>query len=79
VKLLFKSGGKTYEVVRYDSAHEGPHRDTLLPNGTKYRVNKYTYLNNNQGLTFALDDIQEHWAHYIERFNRWLKENEKIT
>jgi hypothetical protein len=75
VKLILKHGGNEYEVIRFDAAHGGPHRDTLLPDGTKYAIKKFDYLDNNQGLTFALDDIQEHWEFYIERFRQWLEEN----
>lgn len=75
VKLLLKVSGQTFEVIRYDTAHGGPHRDTLFPDGTKYRIRKFDYLDNNQGLTFALDDIDEHWEFYIEGFKQWLEKS----
>lgn len=73
VKLHLIYQDKTYEVLRFDTAHGGPHKDVLHPDGSKYLVKHFLYLDNNQGLTFALDDIKEHWKSYIERFKKWLE------
>lgn len=77
VKLHFQRGETTYEVLRFDTALGGPHKDVLLPSGTKHHVKTFHYLDNNQALTFAIDDIFEHWQLYIERFQQWLEENKK--
>jgi hypothetical protein len=76
VKLLLNEKGKEYEVIRFDTAHGGPHKDVLRPDGSKEYVQTFYYLDNNQGLTFALDDVDEHWEFYVERFRKWLQRKE---
>jgi hypothetical protein len=36
VKLRVDFEGKRYEVIRYDAAHGGPHKDVLRPDGTRH-------------------------------------------
>jgi len=33
VKLILKANDKFFEVIRFDSGHECPHKDILKPNG----------------------------------------------
>ncbi len=77
VKLYFVSGNKEFEVIRYDVAHGGVHKDILLPDGSKQDLIPYHYLDNKQGLTFAVKDIYLHWEFYIERFEQWLRKEKK--
>jgi len=76
-KLQFEHGGERMEVIRYDAAHGGPHKDVLRPDGRKDQVISLKYLDNNQALTFALDDLHEHWQCYMERYKQWLSESER--
>ena len=77
VKLNYVKGNETHEVIRFDTAHGGVHKDILLPNGSKYRVINYSYLTNEEGVNFATDDLEEHFEFYIERFQQWLKQKEE--
>lgn len=77
IKLHYIRGNKEFDVLRYDTAHGGVHKDILLSDGSKYDLVPYHHLNNKEGLTFAIQDIRLHWQFYIERFERWLKENKK--
>lgn len=59
------------EVVRYDSAHGRPHRDTLNWFGrTIHKRWNPVGTTNNQALTRAIDDITKNWEQYIESFVR---------
>lgn len=73
VKLRCRFRGVWYEVVRYDSGHNVPHKDILMPDGTVVRKVWYRYMNNNQALDFALDEIKEQYEFYRWRFEQWLK------
>ncbi len=73
VKLLSIFGNKWYEVVRYDSGHGTPHKDILTPDGKVSRKIWYKYMNNNQALDFALDEMNEQMEFYKWRFKQWLK------
>ena len=77
VKLELELEGGIHEVIRYDAAHGGPHKDVLMPDGSKYDVVPYHNLGIDEGFTFAVSDIKENWAFYTERFLRWLKAKEK--
>ena len=65
--------GTWFEVVRYDSGHTIPHKDILMPDGDIERKIWYRYMNNNQALDFALDEIKEQFEFYRWRFERWLR------
>ena len=73
VKLRCRFHGVWYEVVRYDSGHGIPHKDVLKPDGSFDRKVWYRYMNNNQALDFALDEIKEQFEFYRWRFEQWLK------
>jgi hypothetical protein len=60
VKLYFVYENNEYELIRYDTAHGGVHKDVLFPDGSKYDVVPYYYLNNKEGLNFAIQDIRLH-------------------
>jgi hypothetical protein len=73
VKLLLRAGKKYYEVIRFDSAHGCPHKDTLDDKGTILRKTWFESLDNQQGLDIAIKDIKDNYELYIERFNKWRK------
>jgi hypothetical protein len=73
VKLILKINGNVFEVVRYDSGHECPHKDILKPDGTLDRKVWYESLDNQQALDIAVKDLKENQHFYIERFKRWPK------
>ena len=59
-------------VVRYDTAHEKPHRDILQRNGeqTKDWFEGYAVA---EVLTIGQKDIMENWTTYRERFMKEKK------
>lgn len=73
VKLLCQFEEHWYEVVRYDSGHECPHKDILDTNGNVVRKVWYEYLDNSQALTLAITDIKDNCEFYRERYLKWLK------
>lgn len=77
VKLNLIVDEKVFEMVRFDNAHNVVHKDILFPDSSKFKVVSYPYLTNEQGLDFAVDDLEEHCEFYLERFERWLKEKQK--
>ena len=77
VKLILKSNGKVFEVMRFDSGHECPHKDILKPNGELSRKVWYESLDNEQALDIAVKDLKENYGFYIERFKKWLKDGKE--
>ncbi len=77
VKLLCDIHGRRYEVIRYDSAHGCPHKDTLDTEGHVISDRKvwYYYLSNSVAFTTAIDDIEQNYEFYRERFVKWLRVN----
>ncbi len=61
-----------YPVVRYDSWHDRPHRDTLDRFG---HVRRKTWLTIDyaDGLDFAISDLRLRWQAYRENFVRRMQ------
>lgn len=59
-------------VIRYDTAHGFAHLDRLHP---YQRAEKSTVAtqDNNEALTFAIDDLVKNWSGYRRRYEEWLK------
>jgi len=74
VKLHYIEKSKDYEIIRYDAAHGGVHRDVLRPDGSKYIMDEMHHLSKKEGLTFAIKDVRTNWKSYVERFQRWHKD-----
>ena len=75
VKYYSRIGGKWQEIIRYDSGHDCPHKDILLPDGSVTRKIWYEYMDNAQALTFAKRDVLENYQFYLERFKKWLTDD----
>jgi hypothetical protein len=73
VKLLLRDGKKYYEVIRFDSAHGCPHKDTIDEKGEVIRKTWFEFLDNQQGLDMSIKDIKDNFELYIERFKKWLQ------
>lgn len=61
---------RVYGVVRYDTAHGAPHRDTLDWQGrvrSKRMLAGFTFA---EALDYAIDDIQSNWRGYRSEFQR---------
>lgn len=76
VKLLCFIDKRWYEVIRYDSGHGTPHKDILLPDGSVERKVWYRYLDNNEALDYALDEINEQYEYFRWRFEKWLRKKD---
>jgi hypothetical protein len=74
VKLLAHCEGKWYEILRYDSGHDCPHKDILGTDGKTIRKVWYDFLDNAQTLTMAITDIKDNFEFYKQRYQKWLKE-----
>ena len=73
VKLVCVINEQRYEIIRYDCAHEGPHKDILDIDGHVIRKVCYDYLSRARALDAAIDDIEDNYDAYKERFLKWLK------
>ena len=62
-----------HSVVRYDSAHGQPHRDTLHPDGTQTKE-WYSGYSNAEVLTIGQRDIVEHWPSYRAQYEKEMRE-----
>ncbi len=76
VKLVLQVGNSFLEIVRFDSAHGCPHKDTLNPNGEVVSKVWLDLLGNKQALDLGIKDLKDNYSLYVERFNRWLKKEE---
>ena len=73
VKLVLKLGDTYYEVVRFDSGHNCPHKDILNPQGRVIRKIWYEFADNQQALDLGIKDLKDNYKFYIERFREWLQ------
>jgi hypothetical protein len=65
--------GKWYAIVRYDSAHGRPHKDTMHPDGSETKE-WFTFYSNAEVLTIGQRDIIENWPSYRARYEREMKQ-----
>lgn len=68
VQLEVRVRGKWWQVIRYDCAHDFTHRDSYNLKGESRK--KKLYLDYEQALTYADEDIDENWGMYKGKFLR---------
>jgi len=68
VQLEIKYNKVWTPVLRYDCAHNFAHKDSYNIKGDSKKIN--LYMEYNEALTFADDDISENWQFYKEKFLR---------
>lgn len=73
VKLIMKFNSEYYEIVRFDTAHDCPHKDVLNVGGKVIRKIWFELLDNKQALDLAIKDLKDNHDIYVERFEKWLK------
>ncbi len=61
--------GQWHPVVRYDTAHDEPHRDVLHPDGTQTKE-MYSGYSNAEVLTIGQRDIMENWPRYRAAYEK---------
>jgi len=66
VQLEIKSGNEWEVVIRYDCAHDYVHKDCYNIKGQCRKIN--LYMNYEDALILADDDINENWELYREKF-----------
>ena len=66
VQLEVKIRGTWKGVVRYDCAHDYAHKDLYNNEGKRSKIN--LYMNYEDALSFADDDINDNWEIYKRRF-----------
>ncbi|MFZ4860064.1 MAG: DUF7718 family protein [Desulfuromonadaceae bacterium] len=64
------------EVIRFDSAHDCPHKDILGVDGKVKRKVWFELLDNKQGLDLAIKDLKDNYELYVERYLKWLKKSD---
>jgi len=77
VKLLLIIGNSFFEIVRYDSGHGCPHKDTLNPDGEVIRKVWFDLLDNKQALDLGIKDLKDNYYLYVERFKKWLRKEKR--
>jgi len=66
VQLEIRINGEWREVIRYDCAHNYTHKDCM---NLKWEDRKMRlFLNYDDALTLADDDLNENWEYYKDRF-----------
>jgi len=68
VQLEVKWEGSWKPVLRYDCSHDYAHKDCYNLKGRSRKIR--LYINYEDALSFADDDITENWQVYRERFLR---------
>lgn len=68
VQLEVKINDMWREVIRYDCAHKFTHKDCYNINGKQRKIT--LYLDYEDALTMADDDLNENWEYYREGFLR---------
>jgi hypothetical protein len=68
VQLEVKIGDVWKAVIRYDCAHDFAHKDSYNIRGQCRKI--HLYLDYDDALTLADDDIHENWEMYREKFLR---------
>ncbi len=66
VQLEIKLGEKWKEVIRFDCSHYFAHKDCFNNEGQSRKIN--LYLDYENALTLADDDIDENWEIYRDKF-----------
>ncbi len=64
--------GKWHSIVRYDTAHNQPHRDLLHPDG-KQTKEFFPHYTNAEILTFGQRDIVENWSVYRVNYEKEMQ------
>lgn len=67
VQLEVQIDGRWLPVVRYDTAHGQPHRDTLDHTGAQIGKDWLPY-DFSRALKEATDDLRANWQHYRDEF-----------
>jgi hypothetical protein len=66
--------GKWHPIVRYDTAHNRPHKDLLHPDGSQEKIEFYGY-SREEVLTIGERDIKANWRQYRLDYEQELKRN----
>ena len=64
--------GQWHPVIRYDTAHGQPHRDTLHPDGTQIKE-MYPHYSNAEVVTIGQRDIIDNWPAYRVDYLKEIK------
>jgi hypothetical protein len=66
--------GKWHPIVRYDTAHNRPHKDLIHPDGSQDKV-EFIGHSREEVLTIGERDIKNNWQKYRQRFEQELNDN----
>ena len=75
VKLVVRQDDGYHEIIRFDTAHDCPHKDILGIDGKVKRKIWFEMLDNKQGLDVAVKDLKDNYLLYIERYLKWQRKN----
>ena len=66
--------GKWHPIVRYDTAHNRPHKDLLHPDTPQEKIEYYGYTRE-EVLTIGERDIKTNWESYRLQYIQEMKRN----
>ena len=69
IEFVIQYEGKWRTIVRYDTAHDRPHKDIEHPDGTQTKI-EFPYHRNEEVLTIGQNDIRDNWERYREQYKR---------
>lgn len=72
VQLEVLINSRWRKAMRFDSAHETPHRHVFLPNGQEYKENM-AVMNNNEAFTQAQTIVKKSFQEIHERYKLVLE------
>ena len=72
IQLFYYENDKIYEISRYDSAHNVPHKHLLYKKPEEKIL--YEYYSNEQVITIAEEDFTNNYENYIKEYKkRYIK------
>ncbi len=73
IKYMASIDNVEYEIARFDSGHDYAHMDILKPDATKERVVRFSGIDKENAVEFAIENFKLNYDIYRERFIKWLK------
>ena len=72
VRLMLRGDTEEHCIVRFDTAHGLPHRDTVNSKGMLLRKDWLIGMSFSDALDYAISNIKENYETYIQEFHREL-------
>lgn len=75
VQYVAEIAGEWRPIIRFDSAHGEPHMNVTYPDGSSERRDfPAPYGDYKTAMTRAIQDINQRWEFYRQRYERWQRQ-----